>query len=252
MKQITLVALYGEKASDLNKMILRITEMIQHSAVGQVFRPYDLKQIHGTIVGMEKLTGYSACYNSNIWNTHGEKIPMDFSGLHPILSGNFPIDIQFGGFNQDSKDFSSFGKSPYERSLQIQWATNRVTLIGWPHRDGDYSNSMQLSNLRQSLSETCRINHKYQRDNDFFMSIGEIAPLSSLPAEKKEALFKAGMEVEREIRDYLASNAINIHLDLDDLSIAQYQLTTLCPKSTVPHAVTKTGLNSRFICSLYL
>jgi hypothetical protein len=57
MKQVTLVSMYGQKRKELAKFAKRCTDVIATSALRRVFRPDRLEQIHGTLVGMEKLVG---------------------------------------------------------------------------------------------------------------------------------------------------------------------------------------------------
>jgi len=55
MIQVTLVSLYGDKQSDLAGAISKCQELVAQ-AVGKAFRPYDLRQIHATLVGLEDIS----------------------------------------------------------------------------------------------------------------------------------------------------------------------------------------------------
>jgi hypothetical protein len=139
---------------------------------------------------MEKLIGFTENFNANTWMESGNREVMEFTPLLKIIKKHFPIKIRFGGFEKSFKHFDSFGKKPYERSFQIQWKTNKLTLIGWPHANGDFIAKRPLEELREDISTHCNILHKYKYDNDLFMVIGEIKGLQLLTAsELKEIKF---------------------------------------------------------------
>ena len=251
MKQLTLVSLYGQKKKSFTQLIQGCTEIIQQSALRQVFRPYSSEQIHGTIVGMEKLMGYSKHFNANLEVSSGNKLEMDFTKLLPTLSHHFPMTIQLGGFHTAFNDFNSLGGSPYERSFQVQWSSNRITIIGWPHAKGDFTTTRQLNALRDSITATCNISHKYRDDNDLFMVLGEIISLDRFSGSEIEKLHAAASSVEREVRDYLAGQKLDVVIDLDSVSVVQYEDETLSLDSTVPFRVSNEELNADFISNLF-
>jgi hypothetical protein len=251
MKQLTLVSLYGQKMKSLAQLIQGCTEIIQKSALRQVFRPYSPNQIHGTIVGMEKLMGYSKHFNANLEATSGNKLEMDFTKLLPTLSQHLPMTIRFGGFSSEFNDFNSFGGSPYQRSFQVQWSSNRITIIGWPHAKGDFTTTRQLNGLRDSITANCNISHKYRDDNDLFMVLGEIISLDRFSESEIEKLHTAASSVEKEVRDYLAGQKLDVVIDLDSVSVVQYEDETLSLDSTVPFRVSNEELNADFISNLF-
>lgn len=251
MKQLTLVSLYGQKQKSLAQLIRGCTEIIQQSELRQVFRPYDPDQIHGTIVGMEKLIGYSKHLNVNLEASSGNKVEMDFTQLLPTLSKHLPMSIRFGGFHSEFNNFNSFGGLPYERSFQVQWSSNRITIIGWPHAKGDFTTTRQLNGLRDSITATCNISHKYKDDNDLFMVLGEITSLGRFSESEIEKLHTAASSVEREVRDYLAGQKLDLVIGLDSVSVVQYEDETLSLDSTVPFRVSNEELNADFISNLF-
>jgi len=252
MKQLTLVSLYGQKEKSLAMLIQECTEIIQQSVLRQVFRPYSPNQIHGTIIGMEKLIGYSKHFNANLEAISGNKIEMDFAKLLPTLSQHLPMTIRFGGFSSEFSDFNSLGGLPYQRSFQVQWPSNRITIIGWPHAKGDFTTTRQLNGLRDSISATCNISHKYRDDNDLFMVLGEITSLERFSESEIEKLHPAASSVEREVRDYLASQELDVVIDLDSVSVAQYEDAKLSLDSTTPFQVSNQELDADFISNLFI
>lgn len=252
MKQATLVSLYGQKTKPLVQLIKTCTEIIQQSALDRVFRPYNINQIHGTLIGMEKLVDQSKHFNANIWKDSGNKVEMDFTNLLPTLLKHLPMTFRFGGFKPAFNRFNSLGCLPFERSFQIQWATNRVTLIGWPHVNGDYTSTRCLNFLRHEIAETCHINHKYKNDNDLFLVLGEISSLDKFSESEIENLHNAGNFIEKEIRDYLAVNELDVIIDEETVFIVQYEDESLSLNSTEPYCLSNKKLNAKFIDSIFI
>ena len=87
---------------------------------------------------MEKLIGFSKHFNANTWIETGSREVMEFTSLLKIIMKHLPMKIRFAGVEKSFKHFYSFGKKPYEHSFQVQWQTNKLTLIGWPHENGDF------------------------------------------------------------------------------------------------------------------
>lgn len=251
MKQVTLVCLYGHKTKSLEQLIRDCMDLIQQSPLRRVFRPYLLSQIHGTIIGMEKMIGYSDNFNANIWSSNGNKTVMNFNEFLPTLHQHFPMTVQIGGFGQEFNKFDSFGHSPYERSFQVQWVSNRFTIIGWPHSKGDYTTVRKLNKVRDALGENCNIKHKYSGDNDLFIVLGEIVNLESFTDEELAQFKMAAQMLETEVRNYLSATKLDVTIDLDAVSVAQYELETLALSSTVAHRITNPGISSEFFASLY-
>jgi len=251
MKQLTLVSLYGPKPEPLARLIRGCTDIIQSSPLGRVFLPYQEGQVHGTIVGMEKLEGHAGLFNANMWLTAGTLAPMDFEPLLPVLRRHLPMTFQFGGFPPAFDAFDSFGRRPYERSFQIQWPAKRATLIGWPHCQGEFAPRRLLNSLRDELAANCNLRHKWGADNDLFMVLGEIAIPGSLSAEEFRMLESAASGLEKEVRDYLAAHKTEVAISCDELAVVQYKNATLAPGSSVPYRITAPGMDAGFIRSLY-
>ena len=251
MKQVTLVSLYGQKQRSFAELVQGCSDLIFRSPLGGLFKPYQIVQIHGTILGMEKLPGAKEAYNARIWEETGDKVIMNFAQLLPILERYLPLTVHFGGFSKSFNKFESFGHSPYERSFQIQWETKRFTLIGWAHKDCDFTTHRLLQELRNEIESKCHIRHKYRRDNDLFMVLGEIAIPDSMTDNELAQLKDISSSVEVKIRDYLADNRIALAIDLDALSLVQYEDVTLSLSSTVSYSLKTSDIDTNFIESLY-
>jgi len=251
MKQVTLVSLYGHKPNSFVEFVRGCSDIIQRSPLVHIFKPYHIDQIHGTIIGLEKFAGFSKPYNARIWKETGDKVVMDFSQLLPVVEKHLPFVVQFGGFSKSFDEFESFGYSPYERSFQTQWGTKCFTLIGWAHKEGDFTTHRLLQEFRNEIESKCHIRHKYHGDNDLFMVLGEIAIPDSTTDNELAQLKDISSSVETKIRDYLIDNKINLTIDSDALSLAQYETTNLDLSSTVSHPLKTSGIDVKFIENLY-
>ncbi len=252
MRQVTLVSFYGRKNKPLADLIQGCSEFILRSPLERLYRPYHIDQIHGTLLGMEKMAGYAEHYNANLWAETSNKVEMDFTQLLHVLGEHLPMAVQFGGFPRSFTGFESFGRSPYERSFQIQWKTGRFTLVGWPHKDGNFTTRRYLNELRDEIERKCNIRHKYREDNDLFMVLGEIVLPGSM-AEEERARFKdISLTIEMAVRDYIVDNKIDVNIDVDAVSVVQYDVETLSLESTVSHRVTDPKMSPDFIEDLYI
>lgn len=186
MRQISLITLYGPKPVELQKLITECQNKIS-TILGAGFLAYDIKQVHGTIVSLERSSGKS---NSNFvsYKKHFEQ--MDFDGLLHFLraGGVFPFQVQIGGFTNRDYPFTSRGKRPYERSFILR--DDKVVLMGWPIRGQHLTITSPepvdliqesriypniLDNMRKAV-QTYNILHSYHHDptdvdNDYYFRI---------------------------------------------------------------------------------
>jgi hypothetical protein len=251
MAQLTLVSLYGPKPPALRSLIELCRRPLQASPAGALFQPYSLGQIHGTLVGMERLDGAGDPINVRFWRARGERLPMDLGALPAVLRRQLPMTVRFGGFDPDFDRFTSLGRTPYERSFQIQWNRGKVTLIGWPHADGDFS-SRSLAEMRQELESRCRIRHKYDDDNDLFLVLGNLAPLDGLAQAEAGTLRRRAAEIEGIVRRRLAERPVDVVLDLSsNVRLARYDTEALDPESTRVTPLDDPRVDARFIAGLY-
>jgi len=251
MKQLSLISLYGQKPASLANLITRCSEFIQESRFRHIFRPYHPHQIHGTLFGMETLTGSPEWFNANTWSHTGRKEAMNFEPLREAVMQYLPMTVRFGGFGKAFNGFKSFGKFPYERSFQVQWTTNKVTLIGWPHRNDEFSPNLLLNNLRGDVAAKCNMRHKYDDDNDLFLVIGEIAGLEILPDSERKEIKSAASSLEEKVRKFLEKNLIDVEIGSDQVFLARYGKESLPLDSTDVYCINKPEIDAGFIKSLY-
>jgi len=251
MKQISMVSLYGQKRGDLERLIKKCWEMISVSIFRRVFEPYHINQIHGTIIGMEKLIGFDDPFNANIWQVSGNKVTMMYAELLNIIARHLPMTIRFGGFDKDYKEFTSFGKTPYERSFQVQWPTFKFTLIGWPHKDLNFTSKQILWDPRHEIETRCNIKHKYENDNDLFMVLGGIEGLQLLTDSELDELKSKSASLEETVREYLRKNPVDVEITAEQVFLAQYSRETLSLDSTNVYCIQNPGIHADFIQSLY-
>src|SRR5579864_4604069 len=189
MRQVTIVALYGEKAQKISELLEKCQTQVKE-LLGETFRPYDdLRQVHATLVGLER----SGTGNRNFQKYRDKQVEMDLTGLLHFLrlGGRFPFHVQLGGFQKNREyPFTSRGQNPYHRSFSIQgdkvvlmgWplhgplpnlALPRVTMSDWIRESRSYPNV--LDELRRAF-QSFNVLHDYHRtfpdvDNDFYLRL---------------------------------------------------------------------------------
>ncbi|NER30658.1 MAG: hypothetical protein F6J89_24335 [Symploca sp. SIO1C4] len=261
MRQVTLISLYGEKSLELVNLIRHCQKMIA-GITGIEFIPYELPQIHATILGLEQVIG-TPMHNSNLAKYQSLSKKMDVCGFINWLqrSEYVPFQIQIGGFDNCGYDFTSRGQRPYERSFSLQG--DKAVIMGWPIRHPPLGEtSSNKSNLPQPTSyypntldqirkaaQSFNILHAYHRtsadvDNDFYFRIGLFNP-DTLDNSSKESL-------EKDIRDFLSTTTpIIVKLTPANLYVASYDDEKLPVNSTKLWSLQDQLLTQEFISSLY-
>lgn len=213
MNHVSLVAFYGPKPEFLQDVIRTCQEQIQQR-VGNCFQPYDMDQIHATIVGLDQVPN-SPGWNLNYWLYRERRASMRFGALLQFLHSDwFPFAVQIGGFQDRNYLFPTPDVQPYQHTILIQ--DGKVVLRGWPVR-GDLlaASGFQpdsplkekilyppvLGEIRQGL-QAFNILHKYHRDitradNNFYFRIGLV--------EQGSLQRSLWDEVEMAIRGYLSA-----------------------------------------------
>jgi hypothetical protein len=214
---LTLVAYYGDKPEPLVEFIHWCqTTVAKH--IPESFRPYELDQVHATIVGLEAIRQGDAVLNAN-YARLGEEKPMDLTGLLDFLQRTslLPCRIRLGGFRaREEYPFTSLGKSPYSRSFAIQSSTIVVTM-GWPEQDNTFPDT--LNHLRRRFNQY-NVIHKYHRlktdiDNDLFFVLGKV--------ESEELSQEQCENISEEIRPQIADrDPLYLDLALENLSLVAY------------------------------
>ena len=259
MKQATLIMLYGPKPAYLAAVIAECQKQIT-SLLGNCFQPYDLHQVHATLVNLDLIPG-SKGSNLHLSTYRGQSQSMDIAGLLNFIrtSGHFPFRVQIGGFQDRDYPFCSRHQRPYSRSLSI--VGNEIVvarMIGWPIREVETSTSnltQEKHTYPDTLEEVRRaaegfnILHRYylgltDRDNDFYFRIGlihQLAPDSPLCRQ-----------AEHVVREFLSTiKPVIVEIALADVYVASFQDQTLPLASTKIWSVNDSRVTSEFIWSLY-
>lgn len=180
MAQVALVAYYGEKPAPLFNLITACQQQLEQ-ALGDAFQPYEVTQVHATILGIEQNTEAPG-ENYNFAQHRHKRRLMDFAGLLATIrtTTSLPLTIQIGAFADRPYPFSSRGCTPYARSFTQQG--DKAVLMGWPvdggAGKGRKAYPAQLDALRRAF-QPFNFLHKYHRtpqdvDNDFYFRIGLI------------------------------------------------------------------------------
>jgi hypothetical protein len=218
--QVTLVAHYGPKPAALSAFIARVQDCLR-SSPGLALQPYDIDQVHATIVGLEGCRVQEGIRGSRSGR------PMNLSGVVEFLrSKEFePIQVRIGGFRADVRyTFRSRDLHPHLRSFSIQGDTALV--IGWPVENEHSPNSLdQLRRLFQRFGTS----HKWHAaaedvDNDLFLVLGRLDRRHDIDPALVERL-------ETSVRADLASGAASVEISRETLSFVGYVDSQL-PRAT--------------------
>ncbi|MGB5632348.1 MAG: hypothetical protein WBM44_29715 [Waterburya sp.] len=232
IRNLSLVAFYGDKPVELINLIHHLQEhLANHRLVKHKFVPYQLQQIHGTIIGCEGFKTELGIISKWFYEHRQETRSIDFSGLIDYLrhQADLPLSIRFGGFDRNTEyNFLSRDQHLYFRSWQLQPAADQTipVLIGWSWKNE--SVSLAIDNLRRDLQQF-NLLHKYHAtphaiDNDFYLRLGTI---------DRKLTSKEIAEIATDIRDLLETlPALYIPLNLENLVLVEYQDLSLTPATT--------------------
>ena len=261
MRQVTLISLYGEKPLELVNLITHCQEMIAEIP-GIEFTPYNLQQIHATILGLEQVAG-TQMHNLNLAKYRNQSQKMDVYRFLDCLrtSDKIPFQIQIGGFKHCDYPFTSRGQRPYQRSFSVQG--DKAVLMGWPvcNHTLDVSNTTYLDLPRETYlypstldqlrkaAQAFNILHAYHRtptdvDNDFYFRIGLLNPETLNDSSKKS--------LENSFREFLSKTTpIIVQITLFNLYVASYEDEKLPLNSTKVWSLQDSRLTQELIYSLY-
>ena len=259
--QVTLVSLYGDKQGDFAALIAECQQLVAR-AVGSAFTPYDVRQIHATIIGLERHRA-PAC-NASFSKHRGEDVAMDFTGFLAYLRTceHIPFEVQLGGFAPGDYPFTSRKAAPYERSFSVQG--DKLVVMGWPVRSEPRSTPPAIPaatshgartypptlELIRRTAQRYGILHGYHRaaadvDNDLFFRIGLVDP-EAIPASATSAL-------EFQARQLLsARRPLVIGVQLEDIYIAAYEDARLPLSSTRSWSLADPGVTGDFVAGLFV
>ena len=241
----TLVAFYGKKPKKIADFLNNLKKNLLNKLTDS-FMPYDLQQIHATIVGIEGVLYKNMIINKNYQKLRHKYLSMNLAGFFEYIrtAGVFPIPIQIGGFSKDvDYNFYSRGKHPFYRSFNVQ--ADLPIIIGWPFKD-DVKDS--LSQLRKEV-EQFNILHKYHhkledRDNDLYFVLGKI---------KGNFINKNRINyIEQNIKHALATmEPIRLELKRDDLSLVFYNESSLPMNTSLSIKITSDEFNYHDLSRYY-
>lgn len=238
---VTMVACYGDKPLPLARFIETVQARLRASLPS--FAPYDIRQVHGTIIGLEgsRFPESDCVVNANYLALRGERRRMDLARVFDLVrrSPQLPLRIQIGGFLPGAPPpFLSRGQHPYERSFSI--TGERAVAMGWPHADGTHP--APLARLRRDL-ESVGVLHKYHAaagatDDDFFFVVGRVRQgdasedaLRSVTAELRASMGRAPIEVVVDPHDIQVVGYIDPALPLE--TSVRCSLLSSDPASTI-------------------
>ena len=229
---VSLIAFYGNKPPQLKNLIRELQAcLVDCKLIQNKFVPYQLEQVHGTIIGCEGRKTKSGIVNQWFDKRRGEIRHIDLEEFVNYLRQQMqlPLTIRFGGYNR-TQEYNFFSRSEhlYLRSFQLQVVEDRIIpiLIGWSWNDREVT--LAIDNLRRSFQKF-NLLHKYHTtpdaiDNDFYLRLGTInTQLSVIEIEA----------IANKIRNLLANKpALYIPIDKENIALAQYKDLSLTPAKT--------------------
>ena len=227
--QFTLVAFYGPKSPDFARLIRSCQDELSRLLLSS-FHPYDIEQVHGTIIGLEGVRQNGVILSDNFLKHRSEKRFMDLKQIPTLLSTTpfLPMKLRIGGFRHYEKQaFKSQGRHPYLRSFSVQ--KNIAVAMGWPV-DSCKPGPKQypLDSLRRSFQKI-NVLHKFHKtetdkDDDFFFVLGRVDRCDGdeLHIQKTEEI----------LRTYMAGiQPFDLTLNLENLFVVGF-LDTQLPIAT--------------------
>ena len=224
-RQRTLVAWHGSnKPSELSELLVELLGELE-SQLGDGFVPYELEQIHATLIGLEHVRGDPTRHRDFV--DFGGDRPMNLAGLRDFLLADLQDEffVRFAGFAPDEAPFKSRGKSPYERSFSVQG--DKLVLVGWPEEpERDARWPLRLDLLRRA-GRAFGVRHRWHVDdaidNDCYLRLGLLA--RPLERPDREAL-------AARLRVLLSDRGpVRVRFDADSLTWVSY-LDTRLPRET--------------------
>lgn len=215
---VTLVAFYGEKPPGLRALIRDVQTVLQEQ-LGAAFVPYDMRQVHATIIGLEGLLAPDgAIVNANYARLRGQHVPavpkeaLQLVRETPLL----PMTVRLGGYRSNTVyPFRSRGEHLYARSFSFQGES--AIMVGWPAECGGRLGA--IDELRRGFGQVGAL-HKYHGspgdvDNDLFLVLGRVHH----DATDRNTL----RTVEGRAREFMAaSRPFDVVLDRAALQLVQY------------------------------
>jgi hypothetical protein len=214
--QLTLVSHYGEKPAEFARLVGELQGSLAWS-LGDCFCPYEVPQVHGTIIGLEGTQAGGCVRSENFLRYRNETRFIDFAGLLHFLRTDFTgFKVRVGGFDVgEDYGFTSQGRHPFVRSFSLQQEI--AVAMGWPIQNEKFSSA--LDQLRRQMQRFGLL-HKWHRkaddvDNDFFFVLGRLDGV--LSEERRWA-------TEQELREQLGRREpFLLPINRDALSFVAYR-----------------------------
>lgn len=244
--QAALVSYYDEKPPLLRELI-RYSQDKLASLLLSSFRPYEMAQVHGTIVGLEGYRLGDGIVNAHYRSLRGEdKTVAPRELLEFLRSDQLPsFNVRIGGFRHHvDYGFFSQNRHPYLRSFSIQ--NDIAVAMGWPYDGVDYP--MVLDRLRRQFNNY-NVLHRWHRqlgsiDNDYYFVLGRV---------NRKLLTDVQVQgVEEEMRRFLAGlTGLTLPIDHSVLSIVGYLDTQLPVQTSCSYRINGNELDEFKLLELY-
>ncbi|MGK7899711.1 MAG: hypothetical protein AB4372_40365 [Xenococcus sp. (in: cyanobacteria)] len=229
IRNVSLVGYYGKKPYLLNKLINTIQNYL---AELPAFTPYQIEQVHATILGCEGWQTAEGIISKWFELRRKEIRYLDCAAwLEYLQHDSFvPFNVYLGGYEIDRDyNFLSRDQHPYYRSFQLQKLDDTTyipVLMGWTQKNNLIT--LDIDNLRRNAQQFNFL-HKYHStadsiDNDFYLRLGTInSPL---------AIETIAM-IENQIRELLSKRpSIILPISQQSLAFAKYQDLSLSVAKT--------------------
>lgn len=259
MRQLALVMLYGPKSADFEDLIVQCQNK-SAQVLGKRFEPYDVQQVHATLISLERAPG-TAFHNLSFLEHRDQLLEMDFEGLLGFLRNGqqFPYSVQIGGFQNQDYSFTSKGRNPYERSCSV--AGDKAMLFGWPVKVETETNlvNADLSQAKlsypttlediRSAAQSYNILHRYHVrpkdvDNDFYFRLGMI--------DAARVDLNTYQSLTQSLRVFLSEmSPLFLKITLSDVYIVSYEENTLPLSTTRAWSISDRRVTPDLIAQLY-
>lgn len=244
MTQLTIVTHYGNKPPFLANLIFMLQTQLADS-LGAAFIPYEMEQVHGTIIGLEVIVTDKGLVNKWFKENLKRDENVDIAGLLEFVRSDRigEISVRIGGW-KPHKDygFESKNQHPYLRSFSFRGAI--AVTMGWPVEKAKYCES--LYNLRKRFEEF-KFFHKHNKDgykdNDFFFVLGCIS--------KKQVNPTLLQQTATEMRLILSGIERTVSISKDTLSIVAYIDTQLPVTTSEAFSINDKALTTQLVERLY-
>jgi hypothetical protein len=244
--QLTLVSHYGTKSPDLIQFIKMLQNKLSENLLSS-FRPYEIDQVHGTIIGLEVCQENNIFYSEWMKKNKGVIVSIKVNELIALLKSiNIPnIKIKIGGYRvHKTFPFNSRDLHPYFRSFSVQG--DIAVAMGWPIDDSkNYTSALFQYRTKFEEFNFCHKWHKNEyQDNDFFFVLGRI---------DKNSITRSQLEsTSEEIRTTMAGLNEEILINNESLSLIAYVDPQLPTSTSFQIMLDDIKLSENYIYSLLM